>query len=110
MMNYGASIKEEKEWHKVNAIVKMLWAFIWPLILLVENHSIIFCGVVFVLLLLIEWAFFDIVLSKMLHGSYWYLGKTSAIDKRFRTFFGVHEGLIKFLICSIVILLINFFL
>lgn len=109
MINYGASIKEEKEWHKVNAIVKILFTLI--LIFTHDLHGgIISMILAAFLLLLIQSAIFDIVLSKLLHGSFWYLGKTSAMDRRFRTFFGVQEGLWKFLICCIVIAAINLFL
>ena len=110
MMNYGASIKEEKEWHKVNAVVKLLWAFIWPVIMFCGSFTLFECVVCFFLLIMIEWGVFDIVLSKLLHKSFWYLGKTSAMDRRFRTFFGVQEGLWKFLICCIIIAAINLFL
>jgi hypothetical protein len=108
MMDFGASIKEEKEWHKVNAVVKIV--FVSILITQDKFGSIISMIVAAFLLLLIQSAIFDIVLSKLLHGSFWYLGKTSAMDRRFRAFFGVQEGLWKFLICCIVIVLINLFL
>lgn len=107
MMNFGASIREEKQWHRDNAIMKLLITFL----LVVQIKGSIICMIVAALLfLIIQWAIFDIVLSKLLHGSFWYLGKTSAIDRRFRVIFGVHEGLVKFLICCIVILIINFYL
>ena len=110
MMNYGASIKEEKEWHKVNAVVKLVWTLSWTLILVICKEPILYSLRCFVLLSLVQWTIFDIVLSKLLHRSFWYLGKTSAMDRRFRTFFGVQEGLWKFLICCIIIAAINLFL
>lgn len=109
MINFGASIREEKEWHRINAIIKILWAFIWPLILFIDGYSFLFCATLMLLLLLIQWVVFDVVLSKLIHNEWFYIGLTSKIDKRFRVIFGEKEGLWKFLICCIVILIINFY-
>jgi hypothetical protein len=107
MIDYGASIRDEKEWHRVNAVIKVLLAAGFTFYHTTDLFRMV---LTFFLLLIIMWAVFDVVLSKMLHGRFFYLGKTSAIDKRFRTVFGVQEGFWKFLICVVIIAAINFFL
>lgn len=109
MINFGASIREEKEFHRVNALIKILFVIIIVFISKLDGGIISMIIAAF-LLLTIMWTVFDVVLSKLLHNDWFYIGLTSKIDKRFRTIFGEKEGLCKFLICCIVILTINFFL
>lgn len=121
MIDYGASIKEEKEFHRANAVVKILWALAWSL-----GHGIsVQVGVYVLLLLLIQWTIFDVALNVFLKkDNILYVGETATIDKALRFGITVHiwgkkilikglgdyAGLVKLLVVSTAILVINFFL
>lgn len=117
MIGFGASLKEGKEFHRANAVVKIIWA----LINVVDAHT----WIMFPLSLLIQWTVFDIALNAFLKKDNWlYVGETSTIDKALRLGITIHiwkwkilipglgeeAGLWKLLIVSTVILVINFFL
>lgn len=112
MRNFGASIREEKEWHRINAAIKIFIAYWeasfikyrWPSNLSIDWHLFF----VFLLILLIMWTIFDVVLSKLIHDGWFYIGTTSKLDKSFRKIFGVREGLWKFVICLFLIGVFNY--
>jgi hypothetical protein len=110
MMNYGASIREEKEWHRANAIIKLLWVLIWPLILLITGNGLVQCSLVFLSLHLVLWLVFDCALGWLLLDDPFYVGNTAKTDRLLRKVFKEEAGLWKLLIVSSVILVINFFL
>lgn len=133
MNNYGASRKEEKEWHLVNPIIKGIIAAalcirfdaFWNVYLIDKWY------IVFFLLILIMWVVFDIVLAVLLHGrdGWYYLGDTAKIDKLLRDGIrikkaiyrmgvlyqhekrilgmGNYAGIVKFIVTVIVIVIIN---
>jgi hypothetical protein len=122
MIDFGASLNEEKEFHAANAAVKILFA-----ISLTFNSglSCVLSCVFFLNLLLIQWLVFDIALNAFLKKDNWlYIGETATIDKALRFGITIHlktkkilipgfgdlAGLIKLLVVSSILLVINFFL
>lgn len=103
MIDFGASIKEEKEFHKANAVVKILFCAICAII--VQRF------IALPILLLIQWIVFDIALNIFLKkDNFLYVGETAKTDKLLRKYLGDYAGLIKTLVVASVILVINFFL
>jgi hypothetical protein len=103
MIDYGASLNEEKEFHRANAVVKILFAAVCAY----SVHSLL----MFLLLLLILWLIFDIALNLFLKKDWHYTGDTAKSDKLLRRAFGEETaGLWKMLFVSSAILIINFFL
>lgn len=114
MIDFGASRKEEKEFHKASAVVKIVWAVSWSVYLFPLNESygsFHNSNVALVLLLLIQWTVFDIALNVFLKKeNILYVGETAKTDKLLRKYLGEYAGLVKLLVVSSVILVINFFL
>lgn len=107
MIDFGASIREEKEFHKVNAIVKVLFA---AGLVFYHFPDVTKMILLFFLLLIISWVVFDCVLGKLLHNEWFYIGDTAKTDKLLNEVFGEQAGLMKFSLCWVIILFINFYL
>ena len=97
---YGTSIKEDKTFHRANLIIKILVA------LIISHFSIL----PFVLSGLYQWVIFDIALNLFIGNKWFYVGETAKTDKVLRKAFGDYSGLVKILVASTAILVINFFL
>lgn len=110
MMNYGASLNEEKEFHRANAILKLLLILVWPVIMLLVGRDVIECLLVFLVLHLEMWIVFDCVLGQLLLKDPFYIGNTAKTDKLLRQWFKDYAGLVKILVVSSAVLVINFFL
>lgn len=107
MIDFGASIREEKEFHKANAVVKVLFVAGMLLDHFVDITNMI---VLAVLLLLEMWVVFDCVLGKLLHNDWFYIGQTAKIDKWLNKHLGEYAGIVKPVVVGVVVLIVNFYL
>lgn len=97
---YGTSIKEDKTFHRANLIVKVLFA-------LVVSKGVV---LPFILSGLIQFAVFDIALNLFIGNDWFYTGTIAKTDKILRKYLGDYAGLVKLLVVSAAVLVINFFL
>lgn len=102
MINYGASIREEKEFHSANAVVKILYIAI--MVMVSKNF------IAAPLLWLVYWVVFDVAIGILVFRNPFYIGQTAWTDRWLRRLLGNYAGLVKVLVCCSLILVINFFL
>lgn len=107
MINFGASIREEKEFHRANAVVKIFYVFF----IVINNGGLLHTITAAILLLLWMWLVFDIALNLFLGHKWYYNGSTAWIDKRLIGLLGKkYAGRLKAYAVGSVILVINFYL
>lgn len=106
MINFGASIREEKEFHGLGAVIKFSFA---GLVVINTNSGVIDALLLLFILLTEIWVVFDCVLGKLLHDKWFYIGTTSVIDKKLNKVFEEDAGLMKCVICCIVIIILNLY-
>lgn len=102
MIDFGASLSEEREFHRANAVIKIVFA------------AIVSKGVVlpFIAIMLIQWIVFDVALNVFLKkDNILYVGETAKTDKLLRKYLGGDvAGLWKVIIVTSLILIVNFFM
>jgi hypothetical protein len=105
MIDHGASIKEEKQFHFASGLIKFIWIFRYAFI---AGTSFWLSGLlVFVLLGANLWLVFDIALNKFTGKVTFYVGNTAKLDKWQRKHLGRYAGQIKAGVCLAVIVLLN---
>jgi hypothetical protein len=105
MIQHGASLSEEKRFHRANAAVKIVYSLAVTLSL---NLPFWDRMIVFHLLLLIQWLVFDIALNLLLKKTWDYIGDTAQIDKFLNKLFPSGDaGEVKAIVVATVIIALN---
>lgn len=108
MADFGASIREEKEFHRANAVVKILFG---GFVTIQHSKGVVDALLLLFVLLLIMWVVFDAVLGYLLHGKWYYIGNTAKTDKLLIKWLGKkNAGKMKALIVCCIILALNIYL
>jgi hypothetical protein len=108
MINHGASIHEEREFHSANAVIKMMFGVL--AVAALRADSIVHVAVALVLFGLIQWLVFDIALNGFVKGwGHWdYIGTTAKIDRALHKLFPHGDaGEVKAIACVLLIITIN---
>lgn len=100
MIDFGASLSEEKEFHRANAIVKIVFSVT---VAACTSKFISF----FLTVSLIQWLVFDIALNLFTAKKWNYIGETSSIDKALSKVGGKQSEAIKSVLVVFVIIGIN---
>lgn len=104
MKDHGASIPEEKQFHKASGYIKVLWVFPYAFI---YAYSTLLGGLLlFIGLGLIVWLVFDIAINLFTGEKAFYVGDTATTDKQMRKL-GKYAGQIKAGVCLLVIAGLN---
>lgn len=103
MIDYGASLSEERQFHRANAAIKVLFSAICCYHF-VDVTNMVLC---FLTVSLIQWAVFDPALNLFVGKKWHYIGTTASIDKRLNRLFPHDAGEAKAFICLGLILLLN---
>lgn len=106
MRDFGASLNEEKIFHRSNAMVKIIYSIVVPVSFYGFSVKPI---LLFFALLFIQWLVFDIALNLLIGKPWDYIGETAKDDKMLRKLFG-KPGIVKAIFCVVVISVLNVFI
>jgi hypothetical protein len=104
MIDHGASIQEENQFHKASGYIKVLWAFTFAFM---YAYSTLIGGfLLFIGLGLIIWMVFDPALNLFTGEKAFYVGNTAKTDKQLRKL-GKYAGQIKAGVCLLCVITLN---
>jgi hypothetical protein len=105
MVDFGASRKEEKRFHRANFLVKLAFAAIVSYLWGGFDYTAIIALFTFGI---IQWMVFDCALGHFIHQDWFYIGSTAWIDKKLNGMFMHGEaGEVKAGLCFVAIVIIN---